>query len=177
MKTPVLETDRLLLRPFKEDDAETVFDCWESDPEVSKYMLWTSHNDRNRTKEWIIKELGKIDKDDWYRFALILKATGELIGTGLIYFDEEGSVWDIAYNLGRNYWGKGYTTEAMKKIIQFGKEELEVKEIIAAHANENTASENVIKKLGFQYEKDIPYECNGGTVMRKGKFYRLKTQE
>ena len=45
MKTPILETDRLLLRPFKEDDVTDVFECWESDPDVAKYMFWTSHND------------------------------------------------------------------------------------------------------------------------------------
>ncbi|WP_242865991.1 GNAT family N-acetyltransferase [Desnuesiella massiliensis] len=39
MKTPILETDRLLLRPFYMEDAQAVFDCWESDPDVSKYMF------------------------------------------------------------------------------------------------------------------------------------------
>ena len=49
MKTPILETDRLILRPFKEDDAIDVFECWESDPDVAKYMFWTSHNDIEKT--------------------------------------------------------------------------------------------------------------------------------
>ena len=89
MKTPTLETDRLLLRPFTYEDSEDVFTCWESDPDVAKYMFWTSHNDIEKTKEWISFEIGQIEKDDWYRFALVLKDTGELIGTGLIYFEEE----------------------------------------------------------------------------------------
>ena len=67
MNTPILETDRLSLRPFREDDAECVFECWESDPDVAKYMFWTSHNDIEKTKEWIIFELGQIEKPDWYR--------------------------------------------------------------------------------------------------------------
>ena len=50
MKTPVLETKRLVLRPFKTEDAQAVFDTWESDPEVAKYMFWTSHNDIEQTK-------------------------------------------------------------------------------------------------------------------------------
>ena len=45
MKTPRLETDRLILRPFKMEDATNAFNCWESDPDVAKYMFWTSHND------------------------------------------------------------------------------------------------------------------------------------
>ena len=63
MKTPNLETDRLLLRPFETDDAQAVFECQENDPEVAKYMLWTSHNDINRTKEWIKFEVGQIEND------------------------------------------------------------------------------------------------------------------
>ena len=43
MNTPVLETKRLILRPFRQDDARTVYECWESDPDVAKYMFWTSH--------------------------------------------------------------------------------------------------------------------------------------
>jgi [ribosomal protein S5]-alanine N-acetyltransferase len=181
MKTPKLETDRLLLRPFKTDDAQEVFECWESDPVVSKYMLWTSHNDINKTKEWIHYEVGQIEKDDWYRFAFILKETGKLIGTGLIYYSHEEKSWNVGYNLGRRYWGKGYATEAMQEIIRFAKKELHITGIIGSHAKENIASENVLKKLGFIYEKDIPYECNNGTVMREGKLHRLsdyfETQE
>lgn len=51
------------LRSFKETDAIDVFECWESDPEVEKYMFWTSHNDINKTKEWIDFELGQIPKE------------------------------------------------------------------------------------------------------------------
>ena len=100
MNTPTLQTERLLLRPFTYEDTEDVFTCWESDPDVAKYMFWTSHNDIEKTKEWIAFEIGQIEKDDWYRFALVLKDTDELIGTGLIYFEEEVDSWEIGYNLG-----------------------------------------------------------------------------
>jgi len=173
MKTPILETERLLLRPFKSSDAKAVFDCWESDPDVAKYMFWSSHNDIEKTKEWIDFEIGQIDKDDWYRFALVLKDTGELIGTGLIYYEDEVSCWEIGYNLGKSFWGYGYTTEAMQKIIAFANEKLHIKEIVGRYAKENPASGNVMKKLGFKYEKDIPYECNEGTVLREGVQCRL----
>ena len=53
MQTPILETNRLLLRPFSKNDACNVFECWESDPDVAKYMFWTSHNDIEKTREWI----------------------------------------------------------------------------------------------------------------------------
>ena len=175
MNTPTLETDRLILRPFKKEDASDVFECWESDPDVAKYMFCTSHNDIEKTKEWIAFEIGQIEKDDWYRFAIVLKETNELVGTGLIYYEEEVQCWEIGYNLGKKYWGKGYTTEAMKKIIAFAIEELGFSEIVGRYAKENPASGNVMRKLGFQYEKDIPYECNDGMIKREGIQCRLMT--
>ena len=173
MNTPILETERLILRPFKEDDAINVFECWESDPDVAKYMFWTSHNDIEKTKEWISFELGQIEKQDWYRFAIVLKDTNELIGTALIYYEEEVECWEIGYNLGKKYWNKGYTTEAMRKVIDFAGKQLKISEIVGRYAKENTASGNVMKKLGFNYEKDIPYECNNGAVKREGIQCRL----
>lgn len=173
MNTPILETDRLKLRPFREDDAECVFECWESDPDVAKYMFWTSHNDIEKTKEWIIFELGQIEKPDWYRFAIVLKDINELIGTALIYYEKEVECWEIGYNLGKKYWGKGYTTEAMKTVIDFAREQLKISQLVGRYAKENSASGNVMNKLGFQYEKDISYECNDGTVLREGIQCRL----
>ena len=173
MNTPILETDRLLLRPFNKDDAQTVFECWESDPDVAKYMFWTSHNEIEKTKEWIAFELGQIEKDDWYRFAIVVKETNELAGTVLIYYEEEVECWEVGYNLGKKYWGKGYTTEALKRVLDFAAEELQLTEFVGRYAKENPASGNVMEKLGFEYEKDIPYECNDGAVMREGIQCRL----
>jgi len=173
MKTPILETERLLLRPFCIEDTEDVFECWESDPDVAKYMFWSSHNDIEKTKEWIDFEIGQISKEDWYRFAIVLKEADELIGTGLIYYEDEVGCWEIGYNLGKKFWGYGYATEAMQKIIAFAKNELHITEIVGRYAKENPASGNVMQKLGFRYEKDIPYACNNGTVLREGVQCRL----
>ena len=173
MTTPTLETDRLLLRPFTYEDAEDVFTCWESDPDVAKYMFWCSHNDIEKTKNWVRKEQDKIADPNWYRFALVLREKSVLIGTGLIYFEDAVDCWEIAYNLGKQYWGNGYVTEAMREIISSAHDELGINEIVGRYAKENPGSRNVLKKLGFQYEKDISYECNRGSVLREGIQCRL----
>lgn len=173
MKTPILETERLILRPFCLDDAKDVYDCWESDPDVAKYMFWTSHNDINKTIDWVKREVSKINSDNWYRWAFILKTTHELLGTGVIYLEEEYDKYEIAYNLGKKAWGKGYTTEAMKEIIRFAQKNLSIKEVMGRHAKENPASGNVLIKLGFTYIKDIPYICNKGNNVYEGKEYIL----
>ena len=104
MKTPILETTRLKLRPFRQEDAQNILVTWESDPEVAKYMFWTSHNDIEKTKKWLDFEIGNIDKQDWYRFAVEKTRTHKLIGTVLICYEEEVHSWEIGYNFGKCYW-------------------------------------------------------------------------
>lgn len=65
----------------------------------------------------------------------------------------------------------------MIKVMQFAEDELNIKECIAVHSIENVASGKVIQKLGFHYEKDIPYESNGGESVTLGRYYRYKIDE
>lgn len=173
MRTPFLETERLILRPIKEDDVDGIFSCWMQDEDVSRYMCWKATNDRDEAKDFVQYEINQINNDKWNRWLFEEKKSHELIGTGLIFYNEEEENWDISYNLGKMYWGNGFVTEAMTEILDYAKKDLGVKECIAIHAKENAASGNVIKKLGFLYEKDVPYECNGGEIHTVGKFYRL----
>lgn len=174
MKTPVLETERLLLRPFCEADAQRVFDCWESDPEVARYMFWSSHNDVEKTRQWAAFEVSQIPSDQWYRWAVVLKATGDLIGTGLVYYEEEYHLFEIGYNFGKEYWGYGYATETMEVIVDFAKNVLKVKELVGRYAKENPASGRVMDKLGFRYFREFPYEANEGKHRYNGVECRLK---
>ncbi len=173
MRTPLIETKRLQLRTFVLEDAQEALECWESDPEVARYMMWQSHNDIEKTRGFMQREISKIDNEEWYRWCITDKSTNEIMGTCLIYWNDEENCWDIAYNLGRKYWGKGYTTEAMKAVMEFAINTLHVKEVIATHAIENPASGKVIEKLGFVYEREVEYICNGGTIHTTGKQYRL----
>lgn len=173
MNTPIIETDRLLLRPFCEQDTEKVFSGWESDPDVAKYMFWCSNNDINKTKEWMSLEMERISSDEWFRWAVVIKETNELIGTGLIYFEEEYNLFEVGYNLAKKYWGHGYTTEAMTAVVEWAKNTLGVKTLIGRYAKENPASGNVLEKLGFVYCRDIPYEANEGKTYYEGIECRL----
>lgn len=173
MKTPVLETTRLKLRPFRQEDAQNVLTAWQSDPEVAKYMFWTSHNDIEKTKKWLAFEIGQIDKPDWYRFAVEEISTHELIGTALIYYEEDVHSWEIGYNFGKRYWGNGYATEAMRCILDFAQTKLGLTEVVGRYAKDNPSSGNVMNKLGFQYEKEIPFPCNDGAVIYPGIQCRL----
>ena len=109
MKTPRIETDRLLLREIQETDIGDIFDCWMQDEEVPKYMCWKDSCDIGETRNFVRFELEQIENEKWNRWIIVLKETGTIIGTCLVFYneDDDESHWDISYNLGKQYWGNG----------------------------------------------------------------------
>jgi len=174
MITPQLETERLILRCFREEDAVDVFNGWETDPDVARYMMWESHNDLERTKSWIAGEIDNIDREDWYRWAVVKKDNGELIGTCLIYFNKEESSYVVGYNLSKKFWNSGYTTEAMKRIIEFARDDLKLDSITGSHSVDNPVSGKVMEKIGMEYYQECDYVCNGGKIRTKGRSYKIE---
>lgn len=157
MRTPILETERMILRPLQIDDAETVFKNWTSDPEVAKFMRWNKHENIEVTKSWIQSEVDFLENDDIYNFGFVLKETGELIGSGGLVFIQEKRMFELGYNLMKKYWGQGLATEAAKKIIEFGVHELKQTKFFCCHAKDNPASGRVMEKIGFRYQNDAVY--------------------
>ena len=86
MTTPIIFSDRLVLRPFGGEDANAAFRLWFSQPDVAKYMFWETHSDISETQTWILDELDSINDDDWYRFAVESNDDHRLMGTVLLYY-------------------------------------------------------------------------------------------
>ena len=170
MITPRIETERLILREVQKTDVKDIFDCWMQDEDVSRYMWWKASNDIAEAQEFVEFELGQIENEKWKRWVIILKETQEIIGTCLVFYndDDNENHWDISYNLGKKFWGNGYITEAMKVVMDFAKTELGMKECITTYAKVNNSSANVLHKLGFKDEKEISYECSGGDIVTDG---------
>lgn len=173
MFMPKLDTERLILRQIKNEDVEAIFNCWMQDEDVSRYMYWKASKDINETQKFVQFELENLENDKWNRWIILLKQTDEIIGTCLIYYNDAENNWDISYNLGKEYWGKGYISEAMCRVMEYAINELMIKECIAIHAIDNPESGRIIQKLGFSYEKEVPYECNGGEINTVGKYYKF----
>lgn len=157
MKTPVLETERMILRPLKIEDVETVFYNWTSDEEVAKFMRWNTHENLDVTRAWIQSEIDFLEDDRIYNFGFVLKQTGELIGSGGLVYNEEHEMYELGYNLMKKYWNQGLATEAGKRIIEFGIQELKQTKFFCCHAKDNPASGKVMGKIGFVYKNDAVY--------------------
>lgn len=143
-----LETNRLLLRQLKKEDAPRIFSCWANDPEVTKYLTWQPHRDISDTEAILDIWLREYEQPDCYRYGIELKEEKELIGQIDVVGYHHGNPV-IGYCSGRKYWGCGYMTEAFQALIrQLFEDGFDT--IVIEAAAENIGSNRVIQKNGFQ---------------------------
>ncbi len=170
-----LETERLILRELREEDAKEMFKNWTSDDEVSKYVRWCTHKNVEETKEYIKFEIERCKEKDYYNWGIILKDNNELIGAIGAFPSEDGRI-EMGYNISKKYWNNGYTTEALKRVLEYLTDEIGIYRYRCAHNVSNPASGRVMMKAGFKYVKDDTYEKFDGSAIHKCKVYYLDTK-
>lgn len=150
MKTHILETERLILRPLRLEDAPDVFE-WASDERVTKFMSYTTHKSIETTVGWLESIDNESETD--YNFGFVEKESGKLIGSGELDWSAEKSQWRFGYNLRFDRWHKGYATEAALAMVKFAREELNAERIGANYAVDNPNSGRVIMNCGLVFTK------------------------
>lgn len=155
MKNQILETERLILRPFVEEDIEPTYQM-NLDPAVTKYTGDGGVVDQAEIERRITEDvMGDYQKYGFGRLAVILKTKNTFIGfCGLKFLDDLDEV-DLGYRFNRDHWGQGFATEAGKVCLDFGFEKLKLSQIIGLVLPENIASIRVLDKLGFRFEKEF----------------------
>lgn len=172
-KEPIIETERLILRPVTLDDAKACF-SWNSDERVARFMSYSTAKDISQTIDWIKSTL--IDESEW-NWAFVLKEENRLIGSGGIGPNKEmKGYWGIGYNLHYDYWHKGYCTEAMKAIIDFAHNKLGVKKICSNHAVDNPRSGKVMEKCGLKFDHYGEITKLDGSQTFPAKFYKMELE-
>ena len=151
----ILETDRLLLREFVEDDAESFFKL-NTDPEVMRFVPDKPLLNVEQARQTLIDHpIADYRRYGFGRGACILKSTGEQIGfAGLKYLDELGEV-DVAYRLLPAHWGQGLATEVALASVRYGFAALGLKRIIGLVMPKNIASVRVLEKTGLRYSGTV----------------------
>jgi RimJ/RimL family protein N-acetyltransferase len=157
----ILESQRLIYRPFELSDAQALFEM-DSNPNVHKYLWQKPTLDIDESIQ-IIEMLHKqYKKNGIGRFATILKETDEFIGwTGVKFVNdhiENGNTnfYDYGYRLNEKHWNKGYASEATKIWLDYGFNEININEMNAYTHSENGASNHILSKSGFQFIEDYP---------------------
>ena len=148
---PTLKTDRLVLRKIKMEDLSDVHE-YASDPIVPRYLLWYPHKTLSFTKAYL-KYLQKLySKGKFYDWGI--EFNGKMVGTvGFTSFDFKSNSAEIGYVLGREYWGQGIATEAVREILKFAFETLDLSLICAMFLPENVQSRRVLEKCNFNYSE------------------------
>ena len=151
--TKVLETNRLILRRLTINDTEAVYNNWANDDEVTKYLEWPTHKDKNTTKSVLESWIKEYPKNDFYQWAIVPKKINEPIGSiSVVNKKDKTKMIEIGYCIGKQWWNKGVTSEALNTIIKYFFEEVKVNRIQAFHDIRNTNSGKVMIKCGMKFE-------------------------
>ena len=156
LDVPAIETERLTLRGFREEDVDGLF-ALAQDPLIAEYVtynnaplreacwrsigLWIGH--------WVLRGFGM--------WAVENRASGTFIGRIGIWQPEGWPGVEVGWLLGRDWWGKGYATEAARASLDWGFANLEVAELISLIQPSNVASIAVAERIGERYRGTVPY--------------------
>ncbi len=151
-RIPTIDTDRLVLRKLKISDYADMYEYSRLDS-VTQYLLWNSHPEARYTRDYLSYIQSQYKAGEFYDWAVIHRETGKMIGTcGFAKLDFENNSAEIGYVLNPEFWHRGYATEAVKKIIDFGFHTLNLHRIEARYIVGNEVSRHVMEKCGMTFE-------------------------
>lgn len=149
---PSLQTERLVLRPFRMSDAPEV-QRLAGDREVASTTLMIPHPYTDgMAEDWIATHAEQFAAGLHAVFAVVRKADQQLLGAIGLSIKSEHARAEMGYWIGRPYWNQGYATEAAAALVRYGFEALGLNRVFAQHMDRNPASGRVMQKIGMQYE-------------------------
>jgi RimJ/RimL family protein N-acetyltransferase len=155
MVPAILETERLILRPFELSDAPDV-QRLAGHREVALNTLTIPHPyPDGAAEEWIRKHL---EDADLQNFAIIRRSDHALVGTIGLVLKKDHDKGEIGYWIGVPYWNHGYATEAAAVLIDYGFKIFGLEKIFAAHFSRNAASGRVMLKNGMKHEGTLRHD-------------------
>ena len=149
----IFKTERLILRPWKESDAECLYH-FAKNPKIGPIAGWPPHKSVEESLEIIRTVFAK-------RETYAITMNGNAIGcVGLLFYPDTNHYWEdegveLGYWIGEEYWGQGLVVEACKSLIKHAFEDLNIDKIHARCRYDNHQSKRKKKKLGFKYYCDL----------------------
>ncbi|RLL48325.1 N-acetyltransferase [Oceanobacillus piezotolerans] len=159
-----LNTERLVLRPYELSDASKV-QVLAGDKELAETTFLPHPYTIELAENWISSHSQLMKNGNAFPFAVILKTENKLVGTMTIRVDKLHNKGELAYWIGKEYWGKGIATEAAKTVLEFGFGELGLNRVWAPIMSKNKASSKVMEKIGLKYEGTLKQD-----ILRWGKY-------
>lgn len=170
----MIETSRLILRPWRDEDAESLFK-YAQDPDIGPIAGWPPHTSVENSRE-IIRTVFAAPET----YAVVLKDTGEPVGScGIMFANSlhtasmrEGEA-EIGYWIGKPYWGQGLIPEAVKALLSRCFNKLGLDAVWCGYYDGNLKSKRVVEKSGFQYHHTNADIMSPLGDKRTEHFYRM----
>ncbi len=149
---PSLESEHLIFRAFTIKDASSIY-AIRSNAKVMKYMDSNKHQNIEQSEKFINENFEIYKKREGIFWAITEKESEEFIGDFAFWkIDKKNHRGEIGYSLNPLYWGQGYMQEAMRKLLDFGFNKLNLHSVEANINPENKSSKNALLKMGFKKE-------------------------
>ncbi len=155
----IFTTERLLVRPWTHDDLATILAIYR-DPEVTQFLGATrTQQSLADSEEWLarVTNSNRAAQPGLGSWAVVLRATGEPIGTVALVPLDGGPEVEVAYHLGRQSWGHGYATELARGLVAYGFTTVGLPRIVGITIPENIASQQVLLKAGLRQGEQRQY--------------------
>lgn len=177
----IIETDRLILRTWQQEDVDPYFQI-NQDPKVIELLLGSLTMEQ--VNHFILGVNNHQEKLGYTLWAIELKETGNLMGfTGLNYTDWKAPFTpavEVGWRLGSQYWGKGYATEGAKAALYYGFKKCDLKEIVSFTVPANVRSLRVMQKIGLKHDLNGDFshpKLPADHKLSHHVLYRLNTDE
>lgn len=144
----VFTTARLILRRIVEDDAPSIFERYASDPEVTRFLSWPTHESVDDAISYSTCAVKAWEESS--EFVWIIERAGELLGG--LSFGRRGHRAHLGFVLRRDAWNQGLMTEAASALVEWLDGEPLIRRIEALCALDNVASRRVLEKIGLIHE-------------------------
>lgn len=168
MNTPLLQTKRLILRKFTENDLKSFYEIY-SDKEANTFLPWYPLKTMEEAKKVYEELLNKYKQERAYHYAICLKENNDPIGYVNVSMEDS---YDLGYGLRKEYWHQGITSEAVKAVIEQLKED-EIPYITATHDVNNPRSGEIMKKLGMKYQYSYDEQWQPKNLLVTFRMYQL----
>ena len=175
VKVPILETERLILRGWKRRDAAALY-AYAKNPNVGPNAGWKPHAD-------VMESLSIITRMFQQNTTWAITMKGDDTPIGSIGFEPDAyrpniRSREMGYSLNQDYWGQGIMTEAARRLLKYGFEELGLSSVMIRTGEANERSQRVIAKCGFRYEGTLRrcYRMYNGEI-RDSRVYSMLREE
>ena len=160
---PILETERLILRSLTPDDKEGVFRNF-SDQEVTKYLMSPFKN-IGQAEDIITAFVEEFEQGSALTWAITLNSNGEFLGTCSCEINSGDRV-ELGFDLAPSHWGRGLMNEALRAVLQFGFENMNLQQFKAHTYLLNHRTIRLLKQLDFNLDGALSNNC-----FMSGKFH------